>query len=161
MAFRITMTVKGTKELIRQMKRRTGEAFERAKRVQNDTARNILTEAQSKVPKLTYDLTRSARRQEDPSPRRTSIRTLGVTYDPDYAVAVHEDMEAKHKQGEEAKFLEKQEKKQLEMITPDPPPRYDRVYFEGMKVLFGELDYEDLESSEEPDPEETQSGQGE
>lgn len=112
MAFRARMTVKGEKELIRQLKRRTGQAFDNAKRVQNDTARDILRDAQEKVPKLSYELTRSARIQEDTNPRRGEIRTLGVTYDTDYAMAVHEDMNAKHRQGQEAKFLEKPAKKQ-------------------------------------------------
>lgn len=112
MATRVTISLKGSKKLIAELKRRQGATFERAKRVQNNTAKDIITESNQKVPKDSFALVKSARIKEDKSPKKREIRTLGVTYDTDYAVAVHEDLEAKHAPGTSAKFLENPTKKQ-------------------------------------------------
>ena len=109
-AIRSRIILKGDKKLISELRSKTGETFDRMKKVQNNTARDILLEAQRKVPKATFELSRSARIQEDSGNQR--LRTIAVTYDTDYAVAVHEDMEAKHAPGQEAKFLERPAKSQ-------------------------------------------------
>jgi len=107
---RSSFILKGDKAIIAQLKRRTGATFERVKQVQNDTARDIMRESNAKVPKDTYATVKSARMQEDRS--RREIRTLGVTYDTDYAVALHEDMEARHDPGTGPKFLQRSALKQ-------------------------------------------------
>lgn len=109
MSFKSRFVLKGDKKLIAALKRREGATFEAIKKVQNSTAREIIQESLQKVPKATFELARSARIQKEHGGR--NLRTIAITYDTDYAMAVHQDLEAKHKPGQEAKFLEKPTKK--------------------------------------------------
>lgn len=111
MATSFRFSVKGTRKLIAELKRREGVAYENAKRVQNKNAKEIIVDSTRQVPKRLWNLVKSARIQEDKSPRKRSIRVIGVTYDTDYAYVVHEDLNAKHKAGTNAKFLERPAKK--------------------------------------------------
>lgn len=111
MATRFTFSVKGTRRLINQLKKRQGAAFDAAKRVQNGTAKDIITESNRIVPKDQFNLVRSARIKEDMTPKKNEIRTIGITYNEDYAYVVHEDMDAKHAPGTSAKYLEKPARK--------------------------------------------------
>jgi len=119
---RSRIILKGDKKLITELRRKTGSTFDAMKRVQNKHAREILMESNQKVPKATFELVRSARIQEDSG--RNRLRTLGVTYDTDHAMPVHEDMEAKHAPGQEAKFLE------------NPAKAHRRGYAKEMKAAM-------------------------
>jgi len=119
MSLRFTARIIGSKQLIAALKKKQGAVFDRAKRVQNNTAKDIITESNQKVPKDTYALVKSAKIQEDKKLKRHELRTLGVTYDAEYAAAVHEDLEAKHEPGTGAKFLENPAKKQRRRYASD------------------------------------------
>lgn len=119
MATRITLQLRGTKALISALKRREGAVFQRCKQVQNATARDILVQSNIEVPKDTFATVKSARMQEDKAGKRHELRTLAVTYNTDYAMIVHEDMNMKHAPGTNAKFLERPAKKQRKRYIND------------------------------------------
>ena len=110
MAVKAKITLKGDKKLIRTLKKRTGVAFQRVSAVQDSIASEIERDSNDKVPKDTRALERSSDVKVEQS--RKTVRTVAITYDEDYAIQVHEDLQAKHNPGEEAKFLEKPAKRQ-------------------------------------------------
>jgi len=97
------MSVQGTKSITRALEARRKATIKGLRKGLYQAGLFLQRESQKIVPIDTTDLKESADTRMEGTGRDVAVI---VSYGTDYAVYVHEDLEARHKPGKQAKFLE-------------------------------------------------------